>query len=559
MRKLFIGLLVLVLVMTAIPADIQKMIGGVPEVEASVVLRNPKISQDSSMNSGQKVTYDCIWFGSYPQSKVTDEDLYKKLTVAPEEDWNQKGDIVMDGVKYRRLKRSDATHYYDSAIDGILINNQSAELYYYTWGTEDIYHYFRYEPIKWRVLNVSGNSATLMSDQILDDQRYHMEKTSVTWAQSTLRSWLNGYAASSNSCRIDYTGNNFLNTAFSANEKKIILQSKISNDDSLAFGTDAGLDTVDMVYILSESEVSSSDLAASYGFYQSDRNLEDEARCKEGTTYARAMGIYHSNRYSVGIGLGVNKINDNSSWLLRTPGADNQNTMNVNVNGRLDSVSVDDTKKGLCPVIKINLSEQAQWTYAGTVATDGTANEDAAPEMTPRKKATITAGNLAVAINNKTAWVMAGTNGDGKLTYTSSDKSVATVSSGGKITPKNYGTTTITIKSAETADYLSTSKRITVTVVPKKMVIKSVKSSARKTLILKWKKDKVASGYEIQLCRKKSFKTKTLSKKVKKTATKQKITGVPSKTWYVRIRAYKKVKGKICNGIWSTARKVKVR
>lgn len=40
------------------------------EVQAAVSLNNPIIEEDSSMESGQNVTWDCIWFGSYPQTEV---------------------------------------------------------------------------------------------------------------------------------------------------------------------------------------------------------------------------------------------------------------------------------------------------------------------------------------------------------------------------------------------------------------------------------------------------------------------------------------------------------
>ena len=38
------------------------------------ILRNPKIEDDSSTESGKKVTWDCLWFGSYPQSEITEKD-----------------------------------------------------------------------------------------------------------------------------------------------------------------------------------------------------------------------------------------------------------------------------------------------------------------------------------------------------------------------------------------------------------------------------------------------------------------------------------------------------
>ena len=51
-------------------------------------LSNPKTEEDSSMMTGQKVTWDCVWFGSYPQAEVVsslenysalDKDMLKSL------------------------------------------------------------------------------------------------------------------------------------------------------------------------------------------------------------------------------------------------------------------------------------------------------------------------------------------------------------------------------------------------------------------------------------------------------------------------------------------------
>lgn len=33
-------------------------------------ISNPRIVKDSSLKSGQKVTWDCIYFGSYPQTEI---------------------------------------------------------------------------------------------------------------------------------------------------------------------------------------------------------------------------------------------------------------------------------------------------------------------------------------------------------------------------------------------------------------------------------------------------------------------------------------------------------
>ena len=72
----------------------------------------------------------------------------------------------------------------------------------------------------------------LLSDQTLDVLNYHPEKESVTWETSTMRSWLNGYGASSNTggeSGIDYKSDNFLDTAFSANEQTAIATTGVYN------------------------------------------------------------------------------------------------------------------------------------------------------------------------------------------------------------------------------------------------------------------------------------------------------------------------------------------
>ena len=67
----------LLLTMTAwlLPGDLT-----VEKADAAVKLKKPVIVEDSSMASGQKVTWDCIYFGSYPQREVVaDEAAYDSL------------------------------------------------------------------------------------------------------------------------------------------------------------------------------------------------------------------------------------------------------------------------------------------------------------------------------------------------------------------------------------------------------------------------------------------------------------------------------------------------
>ena len=92
-------------------------------------LDNPRTAADSHMTAGQKVTWDCVWFGAYPQTEIVDKKetcgtygkdwgkstdyvadtkLYSKLQNAT--GWDSKGDLTLDGQKYRRIKKSDATY-----------------------------------------------------------------------------------------------------------------------------------------------------------------------------------------------------------------------------------------------------------------------------------------------------------------------------------------------------------------------------------------------------------------------------------------------------------------
>ena len=71
------------------------------------------------------------------------------------------------------------------------------------------------EPIKWRVLSVDeNNNAIIIADKIIDCKRYNESVNIITWSDSTLRSWLNGYDADANIDEIDYTNDNFMDKAF---------------------------------------------------------------------------------------------------------------------------------------------------------------------------------------------------------------------------------------------------------------------------------------------------------------------------------------------------------
>lgn len=94
----------------------------------------------------------------------------------------------------------------------------------------------------------------------------------------------------------------------------------------------------------------------------------------------------------------------------------------------------------------------------------------------------------------------------------------------------------------------------------KKAVIKSVKSQKKKTITIKYKKISGAEGYQIQYSTSRKFakqKTNSITVKGNKSFTKN-LTKLKKKTYYIRVRAYKKdsTKAKVY-GKWSTIMKIK--
>ena len=331
-----------------------------PKVNAAENISNPRIVKDSSMDAGQKVTWDCVYFGNYPQSEITSKDgsIYNALKNAT--GWDENNDITIGGTKYRRLKGEDATYA------------TSASSFYYNWNDSyKTYHYFKYEPIKWRVLNRNGNDALLLADVALDDQEYNTNDEDVTWETSSMRSWLNGYGASVNQPKTDYSKKNFINSAFTSTQMNAIKTTNVVNNNNINYGTAGGNNTSDKVFLLSESEVYNTDTAAGYGFVK-DYNTDDEARISRCSTYAYAMGTYRS----YDIDAEYTKYNGNIYWYLRSPGNDSYCTVKVDYYGGVfrygDDGSYNDN--GMRPALHLNLASTNLYSYAGTVCSDAMKN-----------------------------------------------------------------------------------------------------------------------------------------------------------------------------------------
>ena len=265
--------------------------------EQQYTLHNPKIEDDSSAKSGKKVSWDCLWFGSYPQSKITEKDGDIYTTLKNTDNWDKNGDATINNIKYHTTEAG----------------------------------YFKYEPIKWRVLQSENGEAFLLSDVILDNQNYNEDYS--TWEESSLRSWLNG---------------EFMNRAFSDEEKEKINITEIVNQDNSDYGTEGGNNISDKISLLSSAEADENRDGKKYGF------LNDETRkCKTNSFSEMEVAL----------------------WWLSTGDVSNSTALVYEgiIIGEVYSIDYDNY--GVRPALHLNLSSSNLFSYAGTVSSDGNENE----------------------------------------------------------------------------------------------------------------------------------------------------------------------------------------
>lgn len=126
-------------------------------------------------------------------------------------------------------------------------------VYWYPWD-EDC-HYFKYEPIKWRVLEYNNGNALLLADKLLDTKSFDTNGNGI-WNESTIRSWLNS------------SDHGFFGTAFDEKEQNLIPTVNLTNDDSLIkkyIYREDGNSSKDKIYLLADTETFGNS-AKKYGF-----------------------------------------------------------------------------------------------------------------------------------------------------------------------------------------------------------------------------------------------------------------------------------------------------
>ena len=151
--------------------------------------------------------------------------------------------------------------------------------------------------LNWRVLDVQGKRALIITENIIELRRYNVELKEVTWETCTLRKYLNGefYAK------------------FTKEDQGRIAETKITNPYNLWYGAKGGNDTTDKIFLLSLEE------ADKYFGNSGDYFNRIRKEYKEGKWIPANNGYGFSNANDSGR---IAKYNDKASWWwLRSPGS----------------------------------------------------------------------------------------------------------------------------------------------------------------------------------------------------------------------------------------------
>ena len=91
---------------------------------------------------------------------------------------------------------------------------------------------------EWRVLEVKNNTALIITEYIIEQRAYHNAYKDITWADCSLRKYLNSE----------------FYDRFTAAEKSRIIPVLNKNPDNQWYGTKGGTDTQDSIFLLSIEE-----------------------------------------------------------------------------------------------------------------------------------------------------------------------------------------------------------------------------------------------------------------------------------------------------------------
>ena len=324
-----------------------------------------KLCDGHGVETAEKITDykqgDIVEFGWYPQSEVTNTALISALNSAGGEwisynyysgtgsnndgkmtagDYMRYKDVVYGSEKYRGVVFDS----YRPVNTGNLCSagNSVQSQYGYTIGTV---YWFKYEPIKWRVLDPAVG--LVMAETVIDAQPYNNYVLSsgtdeygkdAYWGSSAKTHYANDYAESSIR---EWLNDDFYNTAFSSEQQSIIEYTTLDNSAySSSYSAYDSATTTDKLYLLSWSDAKNT----SYGFSSGIDSFSK--RYAYPTAYAKAQGVSGNSSY------------ETSYWWLRSPGSDSKGASSVYSDGDLRNNYYVSNTLGIRPAFKFNLNSE---------------------------------------------------------------------------------------------------------------------------------------------------------------------------------------------------------
>lgn len=146
------------------------------------------------------ITYkqgDIIEFGSYPQSKVTDESVINELN-----------DLELEYVEVVFTSESVETYVEYKYADAEYNNEKYRAV---CTAESETVSWFKYEPIKWEIIDPDTGyvfCSNILDYQLFDYDGGEWDSSDIDWETSDIRAWLN---------------DSFYNTAFSAQQQNSII------------------------------------------------------------------------------------------------------------------------------------------------------------------------------------------------------------------------------------------------------------------------------------------------------------------------------------------------
>lgn len=445
---------------------------------------------------------------------------------------------------------------------------------------------FLVEPIKWRVIKVSGNEIWLIADKKLDVIPFHKTLTAVSFEESFLRNWMN---------------TTFFDTAFTEEEQEAICDSYygkvhipskqevsnavygfINNSSRAALNTDYAVDRfkeeinpTDLIFVLNAPY--------SFGAYWLREPVDADGIpwVVRGTGFGDVQHYGSATSEIVGVRPMIRLNTAAQGWSyagkINNLGNEVKEAQTISGSGSF-------TKTYGASPFSLGAKAQGRLTYESsnpgvasvsssgivTIKSAGTANITIRAAATDyyeaaNKTVRITVAKAEQKISSKSLVKTYGANpfalqasAKTKLTYKSSRTKVARVSAKGTVSIKNPGKTAITITAAETSQYRKSSKKIWLNVKLKRPVLK-VRSIGKRKIRLTWSRVPGADRYQVYMYdRKKKKYVRTITKKAKHRFA---IHGnvKKGKLYKYKVRAYRKVNGKRVYSAYSVVKKKRVK